>query len=224
MIGGASSNAAGDFLGWDMAPEIDEARCARCGRSHSQGLGCGYLEGEARGPLPLFVCHANCSRSMLAAYLYRHLTGCNVMSAGLQAGSLPAPRTLALLRHWGVDASRHRATQLDRSLCDRAAAIFTMGPLYTRRLLIDYGEDLAVKTYLFADPFTRPVHLTSGEYLVADPGFDERCDSQLEQALPDYAWFRERVLAIHTALAGGSSRPLIPASKYMDVLAEVAPL
>lgn len=38
-------------------------------------------------PVPLFVCHANCSRSVLASYLYRDLCpGAPVLSAGLERG------------------------------------------------------------------------------------------------------------------------------------------
>ena len=38
-------------------------------------------------PVPLFVCHANCARSVLAYYLYRHLChGAPALSAGLQGG------------------------------------------------------------------------------------------------------------------------------------------
>jgi hypothetical protein len=173
-------------------------------------------------PVPLFICHANCSRSVLAAYLYHHLTGVPAMSAGLIPGSLPAPRALALLEHWGISgAGEHRAVGVDRAMCDQAGAIFTMAPLYTRRLLIDFGADLAPKTYLFADPFTRPVSLTHAEYCVADPGWDNR---PVGQVAPDYAWFRERVLAIRLALAGLAPRPLVPASEYLDVLAQVDPL
>lgn len=173
-------------------------------------------------PVPLFVCHANCSRSVLAHCLYLHLTGSPALSAGLIPGSVPAPRAVALLRHWGITgAERHRATQLTRELCDQAGAIFTMGPLYTRRLLLDYGWDLAKKTFLFADPFTPPVEFRNGEYIVSDPGFDDR---PLWQVAPDYAWFRERVLAIRLAMLGYGPRRLIPAEDYLGVLAQVEPL
>jgi len=36
---------------------------------------------------PLFVCHANASRSMLAAYLYQHLCAAPALSAGVYAGT-----------------------------------------------------------------------------------------------------------------------------------------
>jgi Low molecular weight phosphotyrosine protein phosphatase len=170
---------------------------------------------------PLFACHANASRSMLAAYLYRHLCGAPALSAGVYAGELLAPRSVALLAHWGIDATAHRPAQLTRSLCDRADALFVMGPLYVRRILAGYGDDLACKTYLFADPFTRPSALGNGQYLVNDPGFDAR---PVWQMVPDYAWMRERVLAIRLALLGQSPRRLVPAAEYLDVLSSVEPV
>ena len=170
---------------------------------------------------PLFVCHANASRSMLAAYLYEHLCGAPGLSAGVYVGELPAPTSVALLALWGIDASAHRPTQLTRGLCDRADALFVMGPHYVRRILMDYGGGLADKTYLFADPFTRPSGLDNGEYQVNDPGFDPR---PLWQIVPDYAWMRERVLAIRLAMLGQSPRRLIPAAEYLDVLSSVEPV
>ena len=107
--------------------------------------------------IPLFVCHANCSRSMIAAYLFRDIAGAPALSAGLEVGDRPAARAVEMLAHWGVDAGSHRPRQIDRAVCDQAGAIFVMAAPYLRRLLIEYGEDLAVKSYLFADPFTRPV-------------------------------------------------------------------
>jgi hypothetical protein len=85
---------------------------------------------------------------------------------------------------------------------------------------MDYGGDLADKTYLFADPFTRPSGFDNGEYRVNDPGFDPR---PLWQMVPDYAWMRERVLAIRLAMLGQSPRRLIPAAEYLDVLSSVEP-
>ena len=64
-----------------------------------------------------------------------------------------------MLREWGIDASAHRPSKLSRSLCAEATAIFVMAPSYLHRLVWEYGEDLAAKAYLFADPFTRPVSL-----------------------------------------------------------------
>src|SRR5690349_11150229 len=110
----------------------------------------------------LFVCHANCARSVLAFFLYRHLCGAAAASAGLEAGPEINDRALRMLRHWGIDASGHRPRQLDRTLCEQASAIFVMAPTYLRRLARDYGEDLASKAHLFADPFTRPVSFGRG--------------------------------------------------------------
>ena len=170
---------------------------------------------------PLFVCHANASRSMLAAYLYQHLCGAQALSAGVYVGELPAPISVALLAHWSIDASAHRPTQLTRSLCDRADALFVMGPHYIQRVLMDYGGNLADKTYLFADPFTPPSGFGNGEYQVNDPGFDPR---PIWQIVPDYAWMREQVLAIRLALMGLSPRRLLASAVYLDVLSSVEPV
>ncbi len=168
---------------------------------------------------PLFVCHANCSRSMIAAYLFEHVTGRPALSAGMEVGEQPAPRAGEMLAHWGVDARDHRPRQIDRAICDRADAIFLMAAPYLRRLLLEYGDDLASKSYLFADPFTLPLSFAHREYAVTDPGGDPRdaCDLCTE-----HAWMRERVTQIGEALCG-RGRPLVPATDYLDLLEEVDP-
>jgi len=98
-------------------------------------------------------------------------------------------------------------------------AIFVMAAPYLRRLLIEYGGDLAVKSYLFADPFTRPVSFADREYAVIDPTWDHRAACDL---CVDHAWMRDRVAQIDEALHG-QGRPLVPAADYLDLLAEVDP-
>jgi protein-tyrosine-phosphatase len=163
---------------------------------------------------PLFVCHANCCRSVLAHYLYRHLcNNASVRSAGLEPGGRISDRAETLLREWGIDASGHQPTKLSRDLCTEAGAIFVMAPSYLHRLLSDYGEEHARKAYLFADPFSRPVSFRNGEYKVHDPSFDDRPTSVL---LQEFSWMRERVLQIRLALLGDGQR-LVPAIEYLDL-------
>jgi hypothetical protein len=170
--------------------------------------------------MPLFVCHANCARSVLAAYLYRHLCAeAPAASAGLAVGAEISDRVLGMLGRWGIDASGHRPRQLDRELCDRAVAIFVMGPPYLARLLRDYGQDLAGKAYLFADPFTRPVSFARGEFMVYDPSFDHR---SVRDLVHEFGWMRERVLQIGLALLG-EGRPLVSAREYSALLCGVDP-
>ena len=69
--------------------------------------------------IPLFVCHANCSRSMIAAYLFRDIAGAPALSAGMEAGDLPAQRAVEMLAYWGIDARAHRPRQVDRPVCDQ---------------------------------------------------------------------------------------------------------
>ncbi len=88
-----------------------------------------------------------------------------------------------------------------------------------RRLLIEYGEDLGAKSYLFADPFTRPLGFANREYAVNDPTWDERAASVL---CAEHAWMRDRVSQIDEALRG-RGRPLVAANSYLDVLAGVDP-
>jgi protein-tyrosine-phosphatase len=169
----------------------------------------------------LFVCYANCCRSVLASFLYRRFcAGDAVRSAGLEPGERTSDRALAMLRCWGIDAAGHVPTKLNRRLCDEAGAIFVMAPPYLRRLLLEYGEDLASKAYLFADPFTRPSSLEPGAYTVSDPSFDERSAVELAE---EFAWMRERALQIRRALLG-RDRPLIAAATYLDVLESVDPM
>ena len=169
--------------------------------------------------IPLFVCHANCSRSMLAAYLFRDIAKAPALSAGMEVGERPAARSIEMLAYWGIDASAHRPRQVDRAVCAQARAIFVMAAPYLRRLLIEYGEDLAIKSYLFADPFTRPLCFAHREYAVNDPTWNTRATSAL---CAEHAWMRERVAEINEALQG-RGRLLVPATDYLALLADVDP-
>ncbi len=171
-------------------------------------------------PKPLFLCYANCCRSVLAYYLYRHLHADDpARSAGLFAGECINDRALGMLRHWGIDASGHCPRQLDRDLCDQAEAIFVMAPAHLHRLLKYYGQDLDGKTYLFADPFSLPLSFYPGEYKVYDPSFDPRPIGELVQAC---RWIRERVEQIGEALRNGGGR-LVAASRYRPLIEAVNP-
>lgn len=166
---------------------------------------------------PLFVCHANCCRSVLAKFLYEHLCpGLYALSGGVEVGDEINDRAAAMLRFWGIDASSHQPRRIDRGLCDRADAIFLMGPEYLRRLLKEYGNDLAAKAYLFADPFKRPQAMDDATYLVYDPSFD---DQPVEELVLEFDWFRQRLLEIERALHTREKlKRLIPATKYIDLL------
>lgn len=160
---------------------------------------------------PLFICHANCCRSVLACYLYEHLCGAPALSAGLDAGDRINDRAERMLRAWGIDASGHRPRKLSRGLCDEADAIFVMGPSYLHRMVWEYGDDLAHKAFLFDEPFTGPTSFSNGEYHVRDPSFDTRPTSELVQ---EFWWMRERVVQIRHALLGNGAR-LVPLSDYL---------
>jgi hypothetical protein len=86
-----------------------------------------------------------------------------------------------------------------------------MGPSYLHRMVREYGEDLAGKAYLFADPFSRPASFECGAYRVSDPSGDTRPTSELTA---EYAWMRERVQQIRRALGGEGPR-LVPLSEYL---------
>jgi protein-tyrosine-phosphatase len=169
---------------------------------------------------PLFICYANCCRSVLAYYLYRHLHPDDpALSAGLYPGECINDRALGILKHWGIDASGHCPRQVDREVCNQADAIFVMVPAHLRRLLRLYGEDLDRKTYLFADPFSLPRSFPRGAYKVYDPSFDARPVEELVQAC---SWMRERVQQIGVALRG-EGRILIAASLYRPLIQTVDP-
>jgi protein-tyrosine-phosphatase len=146
--------------------------------------------------------------------LYRHLCAGPALSAALEAGDCINDRALAMLQRWGIDAREHCPRQLTLSLCHQATGIFLMAPAHLRRLLSDYGADLAAKAYLFADPFSLPQSFARGEYKVYDPSFDSRPIKELVQ---EGSWMRERVLAIRLALLG-EGRPLVPATVYLPLL------
>lgn len=161
---------------------------------------------------PLFICHANCCRSVLAYYLYRHLCGdAPAHSAGLDPGEEINDRAEAMLREWGIDPAGHRPGRVSRDLCNHADAIFVMAPSYLHRLLFEYGEEYAGKTYLFADPFSRPLSFAHREYIVRDPSFDTRSTHEL---VDEFRWMRERVVELHLAVLGKGNR-LVPASEYL---------
>lgn len=77
-----------------------------------------------------------------------------------------------MLACWSIDATRH-PTKLDRRRCDEASAIFVMAPPYVRRLLLEYGRNLADKAYLYGEPFRWP-EAFGPEHTVPDPSFDPR--------------------------------------------------
>jgi protein-tyrosine-phosphatase len=169
--------------------------------------------------IPLFVCHANCCRSVLASYLYRHLCpATTVLSAGLDPGERTSDKALAMLACWGVDATGHQPTKLDRRRCEEASAIFVMAPPYVRRLLLEYGPDLANKTYLYGEPFSRPESF-GPEHTVLDPSFDPRPAKELVE---QFNWMCDRTLQIRKSLLG-RGRPLVAASGYLNLLETVDP-
>ena len=169
---------------------------------------------------PLFICYANCCRSVLAYYLYRHLHADEpALSAGLFAGECINDRALGMLRHWGIDASGHCPRQVDRELCDQASAIFVMAPAHLRRLLRLYGGYLDRKTYLFADPFSQPRSFHRGEYKVYDPSFDPR---PIEELVHACRWMQERVQQIGLALRS-TGNTLVAASQYLPLIETVDP-
>ena len=53
--------------------------------------------------MPLFVCHANCCRSVLAYYLYHHLCCAPALWAGIEAGDCTNDRALSMLHTWGSE-------------------------------------------------------------------------------------------------------------------------
>jgi protein-tyrosine-phosphatase len=153
---------------------------------------------------------------VLAAYLYEAVCpGARALSAGLDAGDAINDRAQAMLAAWGIDAADHRPRQLDRKLCQRADAIFVMGPEKLARLLREYGYDLAKKCYLFADPFSLPESFANDGYLVYDPSFSSYA---VEELVKQFDWFRERVVQIHAALDNGEMIQFVPAREYLDLL------
>src|SRR5262249_56593968 len=157
----------------------------------------------------------------LAYHLYRRLCpGMPALMAGVHAGTEAAPRALRMLKAWGIEVTDHRATQITRELCYRADGIFVAAAPYAHRLLREYGMDLARKTYLYADPFTKPTSFRHGEYRVFDPSFDHKRSTG--ELVREFAWMRERSLAIRLALIGEGPR-LVPASEYLALLQSVDP-
>lgn len=57
---------------------------------------------------------------------------------------------------------------------------------------------MAARSYLFADPFTRPMGFANREYAVNDPTWDTRPASDL---CAEHAWMRDRVAEIRDRVA-----------------------
>jgi hypothetical protein len=93
-----------------------------------------------------------------------------------------------------------------------------MAPPYVRRLLLEYGRDLADKTYLYGEPFRRP-EAFGPEHTVPDPLFDPRTTGKLVE---QFSWMRERTLQIRQSLLG-HGRPLVPPVSYLNLLEAVDP-
>ena len=167
--------------------------------------------------MPLFVCYANCCRSVLAHFLYRQFCDAPALSAGVEAGDCINDRALAMLHFWGIDAREHCPRQISRSICDQADGIFLMAPAHAGLLLFWYGADLAAKAYLFADPFSLPTLFERNEYKVYDPSFDKR---PIPELVKEFSWMRERVLQIHRALLGENQR-LVPVADYLPLIEAV---
>jgi protein-tyrosine-phosphatase len=163
----------------------------------------------------LFICHANCCRSVIAQYLYAHLNPESIAeSAGVEVGDEINDRADAILRHWGIDARAHRPRRLNSQLCANSGAMFFMAPEYLHRMIREYGLQFASKSYLFADPFSKPSSFSNGGYLVRDPSFD--C-CPISELVLEFQWFHERVSQIHQALSG-SGKFLVPAISYLNLL------
>jgi len=94
-----------------------------------------------------------------------------------------------------------------------------MAPAHLRRLLRLYGEYLDRKTYLFADPFSKPRSFHHGEYKVYDPSFVPRPVEELVHAC---RWMRERVQQIGLALRSTGNN-LVAASQYLPLIETVDP-
>lgn len=87
-----------------------------------------------------------------------------------------------------------------------------------RRLLLEYGRDLAEKTYLYGEPFGRPRSFGPA-HTVRDPSFDARPTLAL---VAEFGWMRERTLQVCGSLRG-RGRPLVAASSYLTLLEAVDP-
>ena len=122
-----------------------------------------------------------------------------------------------LLGHWGASPGLSLAYVHLNRLINKydLDAIFLAGPEYVYKLLVEYGLDLAHKVYLLADPFSVPRDLSGHHYLVHDPSFSDRSAVVLTG---EYLWLKERIGQIGEALRG-RGRPLVPASRYLNVLA-----
>ncbi|MEI7035741.1 low molecular weight protein-tyrosine-phosphatase [Fulvimonas yonginensis] len=117
----------------------------------------------------LVVCFGNVCRSPVAEFLFRrHLgdRGIRVSSAGLGAlvGSPMDENAIALLQERGIDASEHRARQLEPSMLREADLVLAMERRHLNSL-VRIAPEASGKAFLFGkwddggdvpDPYRRP--------------------------------------------------------------------
>ncbi len=121
----------------------------------------------------LFVCHANCSRSPMAEYLFKQLVAQNGESDQFEVASAAATdvaigepvdvRAEKLLRARGIDCSAKRARQLTHEDYAYYDAIFVMDESNKRNVLQLLDGDPQDKLHLLLDYTAR-----SGQN-IADP-------------------------------------------------------
>lgn len=107
----------------------------------------------------LFVCTGNCSRSVMAASIFRALAATSksslqVESAGTDAqpGLAPTENTRKLLEQHGIPHPDHRAKICTQELIENADLIFVMEPYHQERLLKKFPK-AKEKVHLLLDHY-----------------------------------------------------------------------
>ena len=160
--------------------------------------------------VPLFVCHANRCRSVLARYLYVHLCQAPAASAGLDAGEWINDRAEGMLHCWVSMRTRTGLCNFRAACAPQPARSSSWG-----LILAPPGLRVPAKTLPTSVTCSRTRSRTGvlqqRHCKVVDPSFDARLSADLAR---EFEWMRERVIQIRKSLLGQGQR-LVPLSEYL---------